>query len=89
MLDVLNLKGAVVTLDALHLEKISEKNAHVVCNQPLSQFDAGKEKVCCGHGREEARYVFQLKAKLPPLAAKWPRSTKAGGYVLSVHCSQT
>lgn len=97
MLDVLNLKGAVVTLDALHcqretLEKISEKNAHVVVqvkhNQPLLRqavqsqfqvlFDAGKEKVVvehkeCGHGREEARYVFQLKAKLPPeLAAKWP-----------------
>ncbi|ENM3733791.1 ISAs1 family transposase [Vibrio cholerae] len=43
MLDVLNLKGAVITLDALHcqretLEKISEKKAHVVVqvknNQP-------------------------------------------------------
>jgi len=97
MLDVLNLKGAVVTLDALHcqretLEKIHEKNAHVVVqvkhNQPLLRqavqsqfqalFDAGKEKVVVehkerGHGREEERYVFQLKAKLPPeLAAKWP-----------------
>ncbi|CAM3619139.1 transposase (fragment) [Xenorhabdus nematophila AN6/1] len=35
MLDVLNLKGSIVTLDALHcqretLEKISEKKAHVV-----------------------------------------------------------
>lgn len=35
MLDILELKGAVVTLDALHcqretLEKISEKKAHVV-----------------------------------------------------------
>ncbi|MBO1273711.1 ISAs1 family transposase, partial [Shewanella sp. 4t3-1-2LB] len=43
MLDVLNLNGAVITLDALHcqretLEKISEKKAHVVVqvkkNQP-------------------------------------------------------
>ncbi|WP_114146568.1 ISAs1 family transposase, partial [Vibrio cholerae] len=43
MLDILELKGAVVTLDALHcqretLEKISEKKAHVVVqvknNQP-------------------------------------------------------
>ncbi|HED1729753.1 TPA: ISAs1 family transposase, partial [Enterobacter hormaechei subsp. xiangfangensis] len=55
MLDILELKGAVVTLDALHcqretLEKISEKKAHVVVqvkkNQPKlyqavqSQFQA-------------------------------------------------
>lgn len=55
MLDILNLKGSIVTLDALHcqretLEKISEKKAHVVVqvkkNQPLlwkavqSQFQA-------------------------------------------------
>ncbi|GGZ15956.1 MAG: ISAs1 family transposase [Shewanella fodinae] len=55
MLDVLNLNGAVITLDALHcqretLEKISEKKAHVVVqvkkNQPTlwnavqSQFQA-------------------------------------------------
>jgi predicted transposase YbfD/YdcC len=97
MLDVLNLKGAVVTFDALHcqretLEKISEKKAHVVVqvkrNQPnlykavQSQFqvlfDAQKEKIIVehsesGHGRKEERYVFQLKAKLPPeLAEKWP-----------------
>lgn len=97
MLDVLELKGAVVTLDALHcqretLEKISEKKAHVVVqvkkNQPTlyqavqsqfqALFDAQKEKVIVehkesGHGRQEERYVFQLKAKLPPeLAEKWP-----------------
>ncbi len=97
MLDILELKGAVVTLDALHcqreiLEKISEKKAHVVVqvkkNQPKlyqavqSQFqglfDAQKEKIIVehkerGHGRQEERYVFQLKAKLPPaLAEKWP-----------------
>ncbi|PHM48892.1 hypothetical protein Xhom_05026 [Xenorhabdus hominickii] len=55
MLDILNLKGSIVTLDALHcqretLEKISEKKAHVVVpvkqNQPnlwdtvQSQFQA-------------------------------------------------
>lgn len=55
MLDVLNLKGSVITLDALHcqrktLEKISDKKAHVVVqvkkNQPTlweavqSQFQA-------------------------------------------------
>ncbi|MBD2785749.1 ISAs1 family transposase, partial [Xenorhabdus sp. DI] len=55
MLDMLNLKGSIVTLDALHcqretLEKISEKKAHVVVqvkrNQPnlwnavQSQFQA-------------------------------------------------
>ncbi|MDE9504703.1 ISAs1 family transposase, partial [Xenorhabdus bovienii] len=43
MLDILNLKGSIVTLDALHcqretLQKISEKKAHVVVqvkkNQP-------------------------------------------------------
>ena len=97
MLDILELKGAVVTLDALHcqretLEKISEKKAHVVVqvkkNQPKlyqavqsqfqTLFDAQKEKITVehkksGHGRQEERYVFQLKAKLPPeLAEKWP-----------------
>lgn len=97
MLDILELKGAVVTLDALHcqretLEKISEKKAHVVVqvknNQPKlyqavqsqfqSLFDAQKEKIVVehkesGHGRQEERYVFQLKAKLPPeLTEKWP-----------------
>ena len=97
MLDILELKGAVVTLDALHcqretLEKISEKKAHVVVqvkkNQPKlyqavqsqfqALFDAQKEKIIVehkesGHGRQEERYVFQLKAKLPPeLAEKWP-----------------
>ena len=97
MLDVLNLKGAVVTLDALHcqretLEKINDKKAHIVVqvkhNQPKlhaavqsqfqAVFDAEKEKVVVehketGHGRNEERYVFQLKAKLPPeLAEKWP-----------------
>jgi len=68
MLETLNLRGAVVTLDALHcqrdtLEKISEKNAHVVVqvkhNQPLLRkavqsqfqtlFDAQKEKVVIEH----------------------------------------
>ena len=97
MLDILELKGAVVTLDALHcqretLQKISEKKAHVVVqvkkNQPKlyqavqsqfqALFDAQKEKIVVehkesGHGRQEERYVFQLKAKLPPeLTEKWP-----------------
>ena len=96
MLDILELKGAVVTLDALHcqretLQKISEKKAHVVVqvkkNQPKlyqavqsqfqALFDAQKEKIVVehkesGHGRQEERYVFQLKAKLPPeLTEKW------------------
>lgn len=97
MLDVLNLRGAVVTLDALHcqretLEKIHDKKAHVVVqvknNQPTLRdavqsqfqtlFDAQKEKAIVelkedGHGRNEERYVFQLKAKLSPeLVEKWP-----------------
>ena len=97
MLDVLNIKGAVVTLDALHcqagtLEKVRDKQAHVVVqvknNQPSLRkvvqsqfqavFDARKEKAVIelkeeGHGRKEERYVFQLKAKLPPeLEEKWP-----------------
>lgn len=97
MLEVLDIKGAVITMDALHcqretLELISSKKAHVVVqvkkNQPLlhkfirSQFqtlcDANKEKVITeviqqAHGRTEARYVFQLKAKFnPELAEKWP-----------------
>lgn len=97
MLDVINVKGSVITIDALHcqretLEKIQEKKAHVVVqvknNQPKLRaavakqfqevFDAGKEKVVTEikekhHGRNEERYVFQLKAKLPEeLAKKWP-----------------
>ncbi|MDC9616266.1 ISAs1 family transposase [Xenorhabdus khoisanae] len=97
MLELLNLTGSIVTLDALHcqrqtLEKLSEKKAHVVVqvkkNQPhlweavqsqfQAVFDAGKEKIITeikqeAHGRREERYVFQLKAKLPPeLADKWP-----------------
>lgn len=97
MLDVINVKGSVITVDALHcqrdtLEKIAEKKAHVVVqvknNQPKLRatvveqfqevFDAGKEKVVTEikekhHGRNEERYVFQLKARLPEeLAKKWP-----------------
>lgn len=64
MLDIINVKGSVVTVDALHcqretLEKIKEKQAHVVVqvknNQPKLRaavveqfqavFDAGKEKI--------------------------------------------
>lgn len=64
MLDVINVKGSVITIDALHcqretLEKIKEKQAHVVVqvknNQPKLRaavveqfqavFDAGKEKI--------------------------------------------
>lgn len=97
MLDIINVKGSVITVDALHcqretLEKISEKKAHVVVqvknNQPKLReavvaqfqavFDAGKEKIASEikekhHGRNEERYVFQLKAKLPDeLVEKWP-----------------
>ncbi|MEZ9063888.1 MULTISPECIES: ISAs1 family transposase [unclassified Vibrio] len=82
MLDVINVKGSVVTIDALHcqretLEKIKEKKAHVV-EQFQAIFDARKEKIVTEikethHGRNEERYVFQLKAKLPEeLAKKWP-----------------
>ncbi len=64
MLDVINVKGSVITIDALHcqretLEKIKEKQAHVVVqvknNQPKlraavvkqfqADFEAGKEKI--------------------------------------------
>ncbi|CEE90069.1 transposase (fragment) [Xenorhabdus nematophila str. Anatoliense] len=42
MLDILNLKGSIVTLDALHcqretLEKIREKKAHVVVSVKRNQ----------------------------------------------------
>ncbi|CDG89181.1 Gene, complete cds (fragment) [Xenorhabdus bovienii str. feltiae Florida] len=71
MLDILNLKGSIVTLDALHcqretLEKISEKKAHVVVqvkkNQPLlwkavqSQFQAVFDV-----GKEQA--ITEIKQK--------------------------
>lgn len=97
LIDIINVKGSIITIDALHcqretLEKIAEKKAHVVVqvknNQPKLRkavmeqfqavFDAGKEKVVSEikekrHGRQEERYVFQLKAKLPKeLAQKWP-----------------
>ncbi|HIF5960634.1 TPA: ISAs1 family transposase [Vibrio parahaemolyticus] len=97
MLDVINVKGSVITIDALHcqretLEKIKEKQAHVVVqvknNQPKLRaavveqfqavFDAGIEKIVTEvkekkHGRNEERYEFQLKAKLPDdLVEKWP-----------------
>uniref|UniRef100_UPI000A32AA46 ISAs1 family transposase n=1 Tax=Xenorhabdus beddingii TaxID=40578 RepID=UPI000A32AA46 len=59
MLDILNLKGSIVTCQRETLEKISEKKAHVVVqvkkNQPKlwaaiqsqfqAVFDAGKEKI--------------------------------------------
>ena len=97
MLSSLNIKGAVITLDALHcqrdtLELIHEHKAQIVVqvknNQPNLRravqeqfqaiFDTGKEKATIelkeqGHGRQEERYVFQIKAKLPAeLMDKWP-----------------
>lgn len=97
MLDIINVKGAVLTFDALHcqtetLEKIADKKAHVVVqvkkNQPKlyeavhSQFqaifDSGKEKIVSetiekAHGREEKRYVYQVKPKFDEaLIRRWP-----------------
>ena len=96
MLDILELKGAVVTLDALHCQRDTGENQREegscggtgkeesteavssVQSQFQALFDAQKEKIVVehkesGHGRQEERYVFQLKAKLPPeLTEKWP-----------------
>ncbi|KZN49868.1 hypothetical protein N482_25260, partial [Pseudoalteromonas luteoviolacea NCIMB 1942] len=76
MLDVLNVKGSVLTMDALHcqtetLRKIADKKAHVVVqvkkNQP-NLWNAVNTQF-----QKEQRKVYQLKPKFnETLKARWP-----------------
>lgn len=62
----------------VQVKKNQPKLYQAVQSQFKRLFDAQKEKIVVkhkerGHGRQDGRYVFQLKSKLPPaLADKWP-----------------
>ncbi|WP_038245994.1 ISAs1-like element ISXne3 family transposase, partial [Xenorhabdus bovienii] len=69
MLDILNLKGSIVTLDALHcqretLQKISEKKAHVVVqvkkNQPRL-WDAVQSQFQCVFDAGKEKIITEIK----------------------------